>query len=54
MEIPAKPESIILDIERTALIVIDMQNDFAAENGMFARAGIDASMIRKPLVQRPE
>jgi ureidoacrylate peracid hydrolase len=49
MEIPARPEPIILDIERTAVIVVDMQNDFAAENGMFARAGIDVSMIRSAI-----
>jgi nicotinamidase-related amidase len=46
MEIPAKPEPITIDIERTALIVVDMQNDFAAESGMFARAGIDVTMIQ--------
>jgi ureidoacrylate peracid hydrolase len=28
------------------VIVVDMQNDFGAEGGMFARAGIDISLIR--------
>lgn len=32
--IPAKPEPITLDIARTALIVVDMQNAFAKKGGM--------------------
>jgi len=46
MEVQARPQPFDLDIKRTAVIVVDMQNDFAAEQGMFARAGIDVSMIR--------
>ncbi len=42
----ARPASITLDPATTALIVVDMQNDFGAEGGMFHRAGIDISMIR--------
>jgi ureidoacrylate peracid hydrolase len=30
-----------LDPERTAVIVVDMQNDFLSEGGMFARAGVN-------------
>lgn len=33
--IPTKPEPIKLDIERTALIVVDMQNAFCKKEGMF-------------------
>ena len=32
-----------LDIDRTALVVIDMQNDFCHEDGIFARRGSDVS-----------
>ena len=42
----ARPEAIRIDLTRTAVIVVDMQNDFGAEGGMFQRAGIDISMIR--------
>ena len=42
----AKPEPISIDIAKAALIVVDMQNDFGAEGGMFNRAGIDISMIQ--------
>jgi ureidoacrylate peracid hydrolase len=39
-------ESITFDAARTAMLVIDMQNDFAAKGGMFERAGIDVSGIQ--------
>jgi len=42
----AKPEPISIDVARTAVVVVDMQNDFGAEGGMFARAGIDILPIR--------
>jgi len=32
--IPAEPEPISLDVERTALIVVDMQNAFSKKDGM--------------------
>jgi ureidoacrylate peracid hydrolase len=44
--IEARPESITLDSTRTAVIVVDMQNDFGSEGGMFQRAGINISPIR--------
>src|SRR5438105_8943743 len=40
----AKPEPIALDPARTAVIVVDMENDFAAKGGMFDRAGADFSI----------
>jgi ureidoacrylate peracid hydrolase len=43
----AKPDSISIDVEKTAIIVVDMENDFGSKNGMFDRAGIDISMIQK-------
>lgn len=42
----AKPEAITMDAARTAVIVVDMQNDFGSQGGMFQRAGIDISPIR--------
>ncbi len=38
--IEARPQSLRLEPSRTAVIVVDMQNDFGAEAGMFDRAGI--------------
>jgi ureidoacrylate peracid hydrolase len=45
--IDAKPEPIAIDITRTAVLVVDMQNDFGAEGAMFHRAGIDIGPIRE-------
>jgi ureidoacrylate peracid hydrolase len=42
-EIPADPEPISLDLERTAVLVIDMQNAFASPRGMLDLAGVDVS-----------
>ena len=47
--VDARPDSMTIDPSRTAVIVVDMQNDFGAEGGMFARAGIDISVIRGTL-----
>jgi hypothetical protein len=46
MNLDAKPEAIAFDPEKTALIVVDMQNDFGSKGGMFDRAGIDISGIQ--------
>ncbi|SRR5712691_10828448 len=47
--IDARPEPIEVDIARTALLVIDMQNDFASKGGMLDLAGQDISMNRKTI-----
>jgi ureidoacrylate peracid hydrolase len=41
LTLPARSAPIDLDPSRTALIVVDMQNDFLSKGGMFDRAGID-------------
>jgi ureidoacrylate peracid hydrolase len=46
MLLEAKPQAIEIDPIRTALIVVDMQNDFGSQGGMFDRAGIDISQIQ--------
>jgi ureidoacrylate peracid hydrolase len=45
--IEAKPKAISIPISKTAVIVVDMQNDFGAKGGMFDRAGLDISMIQR-------
>jgi len=45
----AKPEPIAIDPVRTAVIVVDMENDFAAKGGMFDRAGLDISGAQKAI-----
>lgn len=44
--IDAKPEPIAIDPAKAAVIVVDMQNDFGSEGGMFHRAGVDISGIQ--------
>jgi len=44
--VTADPEPVVIEPARTAVIVVDMQNDFGAEGGMFALAGIDIRPIQ--------
>ena len=44
--VDAKPEAIAINPAQSAVIVVDMQNDFGAQGGMFALAGIEISSIR--------
>jgi ureidoacrylate peracid hydrolase len=45
--VDARPAPLSIDTARTAVIVVDMQNDFGSKSGMFDRAGIDISGIQK-------
>jgi ureidoacrylate peracid hydrolase len=47
--VAAKPEPTVIDPTKTAVIVVDMENDFAAKGGMFDRAGIDISGAQKAI-----
>jgi ureidoacrylate peracid hydrolase len=46
IRVPARPESLDIELDETALIVVDMQNDFGSEGGMFHRAGINIASIQ--------
>ena len=46
ISIAARPQPLEIDLDRTALLVVDMQNDFGADGGMFDRAGIDIAAIK--------
>jgi ureidoacrylate peracid hydrolase len=49
VSVDAKPEPISIDPAQTAVIVVDMENDFAAKGGMFDRAGVDISGAQKAI-----
>lgn len=49
VRIDAKPEPIAINPTQAAVIVVDMENDFAAKGGMFDRAGIDISGAQKAI-----
>jgi ureidoacrylate peracid hydrolase len=40
VDVEARPGPVAVDPRATAIVVVDMQNDFAASGGMFDRAGI--------------
>src|SRR4051812_18051322 len=46
LTLDARPAPITIDPATTAVMVIDMQNDFVTTGGMLDRAGIDISQIR--------
>ena len=47
VSVAATPAPLDIDLLKTAVLVIDMQNDFGARGGMFDRAGIDLSVIHQ-------
>jgi len=42
-KLQAKPEAVDVDLERAAIVVVDMQNAFASKGGMLDLAGMDIS-----------
>jgi len=47
--VDARPEPVPIPLAKTAVVVVDMQNDFASAGGMFDRAGIDIGPIRQAI-----
>jgi len=47
--ITAEPQRVIFDLARTAMIVIDMQNDFCSPKGWLAHIGVDVTPARRPI-----
>ncbi|MCZ8309251.1 MAG: cysteine hydrolase family protein [Magnetospirillum sp.] len=45
----AMPQKLTIDLARTAIIVIDMQNDFCHPDGWLAHIGVDVAPARKPI-----
>jgi ureidoacrylate peracid hydrolase len=46
ISVEAKPDRVDLDLSKTGMIVVDMQNDFAAKSGLVHRLGFDIQPIR--------
>lgn len=49
IETPALPQRIRLDLDRTALVVVDMQNDFCAPGGWLSSIGVDIEPARRAI-----
>lgn len=45
----AEPQHLVIDLARTAAIVIDMQNDFCHPDGWLAHIGVDIAPAQKPI-----
>jgi len=48
-DIPAEPQNITVDLRRSAMIVVDMQNDFCAEGGWCDYLGADLTPEKAPI-----
>ena len=49
VQMPAEPQPIEFDLARSALVVVDMQNDFCHPEGWFAQKGLGTKAARKPI-----
>lgn len=49
LTVRAEPQSVTLDLRRTAILVIDMQNDFCAKGGWVDHLGVDYTPDRAPI-----
>jgi ureidoacrylate peracid hydrolase len=47
--VPARPQDIVVDLARCAVIVVDMQNDFCHPDGWLASIGVDVTPARAPI-----
>jgi ureidoacrylate peracid hydrolase len=49
LAILAEPQNIVVDANKCALLIVDMQNDFCTAGGWLDSRGIDISPNRKPI-----
>lgn len=45
----AQPQALEIDLARSALVIVDMQNDFCHPEGWFGQKGISVKPMRKPI-----
>ena len=48
-EIKAQPQSIAVDLNKSALLIVDMQNDFCTKGGWMDSQGIDIMPNQAPI-----
>jgi nicotinamidase-related amidase len=49
LTLPAQPQPVRIDLARSALVIVDMQNDFCHPRGWFGQKGIDVRPMRRPI-----
>jgi nicotinamidase-related amidase len=49
LELAAQPKALAIDLGKTAMLVVDMQNDFCAPGGWLDHIGVDYTPARGPI-----
>jgi nicotinamidase-related amidase len=49
LRVAAEPQHLVIDLGRTAIVVIDMQNDFCTKGGWLDHIGVDVTPNRRPI-----
>jgi ureidoacrylate peracid hydrolase len=49
LALAAQPQTLSIDLGKTAMIVVDMQNDFCTKGGWLDHIGVDFAPARKPI-----
>ena len=49
LSFPSDTKHLTLDLAKTALVVVDMQNDFCHPDGWLAHIGVDVAPARQPI-----
>jgi nicotinamidase-related amidase len=49
LRVKAEPQNLVIDLARSAMIVIDMQNDFCSPKGWLAHIGVDVTPACRPI-----
>lgn len=49
VQVPGQPQALALDLAASALVVVDMQNDFCSPGGWLDHAGVDPAPLRSPI-----
>lgn len=49
VKIAAQPQNVVVDANKSALVIVDMQNDFCAAGGYLDYRGVDYRADRKPI-----
>jgi ureidoacrylate peracid hydrolase len=49
LTLAATPQTITLDLARSALVIVDMQNDFCHMDGWLSHIGVDVEPARRPI-----
>ena len=49
VELPCLPQRVLIDLSRTAMVIVDMQNDFCDPGGWLASLGVDVTAAQAPI-----